>query len=126
MQSSQATGVPIDNYVPSLRGPADALTAFSQMPVDVGICETWLILDGQPPFRLTPVPTEGRFPSANSSPTVVLHCCPGQWPCNRHASNEDVESIGLRVIDEIVISDGRWRSLRCADVMCCPAVGRPL
>lgn len=35
-------------------------------------------------------------------------------------------TLGVRVLDVLVVHDGRWWSLACADPSCCPPEGTPL
>jgi hypothetical protein len=36
------------------------------------------------------------------------------------------EAAGLRVLDAIAVTDGRWRSYDCTDPSCCPPDGTPI
>jgi hypothetical protein len=39
---------------------------------------------------------------------------------------ETVEAGGLELVDMLLVGRGRWRSLRCQDLACCPAEGTPV
>jgi Domain of unknown function (DUF4192) len=42
------------------------------------------------------------------------------------AMTKGCDEAGLAVLDQILVRDGRWFSLACADRACCPPEGRPL
>jgi hypothetical protein len=127
LESHEAAEVSNRNaYHWTVRGPADVIATFRLAPAKGGVCESWLMLEHRPPVQLIPHPTDGGFLQADCGAAVVVHLCAGQWPCIRHASSGVADLVGLRVIDEIVMWDGRWRSVRCVNFACCPANGGPI
>jgi hypothetical protein len=49
-----------------------------------------------------------------------------EWRAIYDALRTEVRRFDAQLRDVLVVSDGRWRSLTCRDVDCCPLGGRPL
>lgn len=57
-----------------------------------------------------------------SQPALLVRFGPGDDAGTLLAAT----SLGARLLDVLVVHNGRWRSLLCRDAACCPAQGRLL
>ncbi len=59
---------------------------------------------------------------AQGQPALLVRLGPGDDAGTLRAAAK----LETRLLDVLVVQDGRWRSLMCQDVACCPAEGRLL
>jgi hypothetical protein len=59
---------------------------------------------------------------SQGQPALLVRFGPGDDAGTLRAAAE----LGARLLDVLVVHNGRWRSLLCRDAACCPAEGRLL
>jgi hypothetical protein len=59
---------------------------------------------------------------------ALVHICARSWPCDLHTTGVNFVAAHpeFRLIDELLVQDRSWRSLRCTKPDCCPGTGNAL